>query len=585
MPIFIQLTGRRFYLLLTLFIFSGIHTGQAQENWRSAGTLLDNRAYRINVEFLLPASVQDIGQPARFRYRVLRVPKEKNLFIYWRFDYLNYNNELMVKDVKLQLGKSNQTGLLEDSAFVFPGYKVINDPYAVLASERSLIRQAVKAVSPYSVEPRQINGESTVDKGGRMTLSLAGGYLASGARWRWYEGECAGRFIDTGWSIRVMPLQNTTYYVRAEGRNNTACVSFPVKVVVRNQAATAVTGSDLICDNERNVQLSVTGGRLGDEGKWVWYESGCDGRRIGEGPVITVSPTATTTYAVRSEGPTNITECLSHTVRVTTASRAAAAVAGPETITRGGPAVLSVTGGLLAEGARWVWYTGSPNALQPAGSGSVLTVYPDKTATYYVRAEGLCNVTGFAARTVRVKSPRQAHPPVTFFLNAGVVSDDLNKAGKSGNLVFTLGGGGQHVGAYVRAKVSTNQSRPDLQTNGDGYINDYNRPGYYYAYNGRSVSKHSAYTGGMYLGGQNIAIYLGGGYGRRQLLAGIDQFPYGMGYYDSTDSWVKNLRYNYQGWEAEGGLLLRAGLFNLMGGVSSLQGKYTDFHLGAGLTF
>ena len=57
------------------------------------------------------------------------------------------------------------------------------------------------------------------------------------------------------------------------------------------------------------------------------------------------------------------------------------------------------TGGSLGLGASWKWYTGSPGGTL-VGSGDTLTVTPAVTTTYYVRAEGSCNIT--AAQTISI---------------------------------------------------------------------------------------------------------------------------------------------------------------------------------------
>lgn len=60
---------------------------------------------------------------------------------------------------------------------------------------------------------------------------------------------------------------------------------------------------------------------------------------------------------------------------------------------------LSMTGGSLGSNASWRWYTGSC-AGTLVGSGSTINVSPLVTTTYYVRAEGDCNITACQAVTV-----------------------------------------------------------------------------------------------------------------------------------------------------------------------------------------
>ena len=64
------------------------------------------------------------------------------------------------------------------------------------------------------------------------------------------------------------------------------------------------------------VTLGITGGTLGANAKWKWYNSACGTGILDSGTVITVTPTVTTTYYVRAEGDCNITACQSVTVTI-----------------------------------------------------------------------------------------------------------------------------------------------------------------------------------------------------------------------------------------------------------------------------
>lgn len=77
------------------------------------------------------------------------------------------------------------------------------------------------------------------------------------------------------------------------------------------------------------------------------------------------------------------------------------ATASPNTICSSGQVTLNVVGGSLANGANWVWYSGSCGGTL-VGSGASITVNPTATTTYFVRAEGLCNTTACASVTVNV---------------------------------------------------------------------------------------------------------------------------------------------------------------------------------------
>lgn len=78
---------------------------------------------------------------------------------------------------------------------------------------------------------------------------------------------------------------------------------------------TSVAGPTAVCTGDM-LTLSVVGGVLDPNDTYVWYEGGCGGSMIGTGSTISVTPTATTVYYVRAEGPCGETNCASLTVVV-----------------------------------------------------------------------------------------------------------------------------------------------------------------------------------------------------------------------------------------------------------------------------
>ena len=82
---------------------------------------------------------------------------------------------------------------------------------------------------------------------------------------------------------------------------------------------------------------------------------------------------------------------------------------------QGGGAVLSVIGGSLESGyGSWKWYSGTtPCGSTPEGEGSSITVHPNSTTTYFVRAEGGCVSTSCVSITINVTQlPTIVNQPV-----------------------------------------------------------------------------------------------------------------------------------------------------------------------------
>ena len=101
-----------------------------------------------------------------------------------------------------------------------------------------------------------------------------------------------------------------------------------------------------------SIQIGVSGGALGIEGEWIWYESSCGDTDsfIDEGQSIWVSPVETTSYFVRAESVHHIGSCTGVTVHVDLPNTAIASIE-PDTVACEGTEVT-----LMGEGgATFVW--------------------------------------------------------------------------------------------------------------------------------------------------------------------------------------------------------------------------------------
>lgn len=285
-----------------------------------------------------------------------------------------------------------------------------NTTYFVRAEgtcKNSPCKSVVVNVRDTSRSATSITGTTVVCQGSSTTLSVIGGTLGSGAIWRWYSGNCAGTPVGNGTSIVLSPTGNTTYFVRAESScNTTNCVS--VNVTVRQTstpASSIVTFANNICKGQ-STTMYLTGGTLGHNAVWRWYEGSCGGTSVGSGTSITVAPSAgLKTYFVRAEGTCNNTTCVSQTINVRDTSEPAASINATLTVLcAGSTTVLTPNGGHLGTSANWKWYLGSCGS-GLVSTGSTLTVTPTVGGdyTYFLRAEGSCNTTKCASITIRVR--------------------------------------------------------------------------------------------------------------------------------------------------------------------------------------
>ena len=289
-----------------------------------------------------------------------------------------------------------------------------------------------------------IANPSAICPGGSSQLCLQGGSLGTGASWEWYSGSCGGTGVGTGPCINVSPSSTTTYYARAEGDcNTTSCASVTVTVKSLSTAPSGATAyPSAICPGDAS-QLCVQGGSLGTAASWEWYSGSCDGTYVGSGSCVNVSPNATTTYYVRAEGDCNTTSCASVTVTVKTPSTApSGATAYPSSICPGDASQLCVQGGSLGTAASWEWYSGSCDGTY-VGSGSCVNVSPNSTTTYYVRAEGDCNITSCASVMLTVDAPAVAPSAAFADPNPALPGQlvTLTATGGSGGILWWYVGG------------------------------------------------------------------------------------------------------------------------------------------------
>ena len=122
------------------------------------------------------------------------------------------------------------------------------------------------------------------------------------------------------------------------------------------------------------------------------------------GTSISVNPTTTTNYFIRAEGICNITPCGMIAITVNSISvQPDSVITANQAICNGSMTTLNVSGGSLGTGANWFWYSGSCGGLLK-GIGTSISVTPNTTTNYFIRAEGICNTTPCAMIAITVNS-------------------------------------------------------------------------------------------------------------------------------------------------------------------------------------
>ena len=183
--------------------------------------------------------------------------------------------------------------------------------------------------------------------------------------------------------------------------NNAGCSSTAssLSVSVSKAYKYTVTGGGTICPGQ-SVPIGLNGSTSGLQYKLYLNGSFLTPPITGTGSSISFgNKSQGGTYTVKAvtaagcEVPMNG----SAVINTQTNSTGASSVSATKTeVCAGDNTVLTQIGGTLGAGAVWKWHTDNHGS-NLAGTGSSITVTPPSTTTYYVRAEGTCNTTGFAS--------------------------------------------------------------------------------------------------------------------------------------------------------------------------------------------
>ena len=116
---------------------------------------------------------------------------------------------------------------------------------------------------------------------------------------------------------------------------------------------------------------------------------------------------------------------------------------------------------------------------------------------------------------------------------------------------------------------------------GDGWISGLTN----YSYTGeKSTSRFSATAGLVFRLWRPVYLYLGGGYGWRNLYwLYRAECEYGWASYEY--GWARNIDYSYQGAALDGGLLFRFNKVGVSLGVQTVGINYVEAKLGLGIVF
>lgn len=425
-----------FLLIFLTFFFHQIH---AQTGWEAWEEIYNDSATSVEVQFRLSDNSCDAGgKKYKFRTRVKGQLKSYAFFVNWKMEYTDCNG--------LQYYQQNSVPVWQEGGGVaseIPN-ESIDDIFTAMSLDKMYYdvdgeftqRSGSGTLGIFkSVEAKAILGKNRISYGESVLLSVSGGVLGEGAEWVWYEDSCGGEPLGKGLSFKFQPDETTTYFVRAEGRDNvTICRQLTVQVNANSREPSGVSIKFPPCKGTPNT-LKVTGGHLGFGASWKWYEDSCNGNFIGIGNYITIIPTQKTRYYVRAEGKTNVTACaFIEVIPMDVSSEPTDSIRlSSSSVCEGDSVTLSMSDKGLSADAKWVWSRDFCGDVA-IGSGPQITINLDSTALIFVRAEGQCKVTQCVQCTVTVNQKSVAPEKI-------LTVPDSGKILKRKNTTLSLQGG------------------------------------------------------------------------------------------------------------------------------------------------
>ena len=171
-------------------------------------------------------------------------------YLVWSFDYFDCSGNLIYKTVSLDISLEELNSIQKDdwqykpANEKFKGKDIVDKFYSVYLSKTIKSNSGLKPITK-STKPNRIKTNSDFKWGERVKLEVEGGKLSPGSDWVWYENSCGGITpIGKGSSIYVSKKKDTKFYVRAEGKDVTACAEL-VATIKPNEPTSIIAPSSV----------------------------------------------------------------------------------------------------------------------------------------------------------------------------------------------------------------------------------------------------------------------------------------------------------------------------------------------------
>jgi hypothetical protein len=415
-----------------------------------------------------------------------------------------------------------------------------------------------------------------------IRLLVSGGLEGNNNRWIWRKYSCSGDIIGRGNVLDLKSDQSLIVYVSDENDTESECKESEIRIKKLEPPIDLLINNGepylSICEGE---SITLRASNLPNNSTFQLRWSDDQNKTLSQNKsLLTVSPGDNMRYYLKGEGECN-TNTKTSVIEVKVIKKSKSPTSVIQNKIRGKKYRFSPNGGSLEAGANWKWYKGiACENGEYLGEGAEVITKIRKLNSLSVRAEG-----GSCGSSLCYTHPivRDKKKTGFGFFNVGVFDERFD------NLSFSIGS----KRVYLRYKSSIKQfDIPyDITYNVSGGYSIPNFPNQsnsIYAFNGQKASIRTGYTGGAMIGGGKVRLYLGGGFGEVNTLWGVDVIQNNTTI-SKTQAWGSVKNKNYKGIEAEGGLFIRLGILNLMGGINVINdqsnGNYIEGTGGIGFTW
>lgn len=391
-----------------------------------------------------------------------------------------------------------------------------------------------------------------------------------------------------GNSFSLLPKKSSSYYLTTDKRPDLK-FPFTVEVVDLPVGRFSIDGPSQLCSGQP-FTLTLNGLSEEKKMKWQWYraegENSTYRTAIGSAKTIRDSLQTSFTYSVSTEyDGCNLPELVLHRVNIFKTP----SMPQPkyEYLNSAKDKVRLTVVNKTDLNNDYQWSRDKFSTIYANGDNIPNYRLKKGANTFYVRYRDDCGILSPMA-SISVIGNKRGY----LFLNAGI--NGLNIPGNNSyNLTFGT------KSWYIRGKTSlpfilsnkfqTSLGSTSLQISDQSRVTNYPRTsGTYYIVNGNTAQSRISATTGFLLGTPVIRFYLGGGFGKADILWGLDIHNY-SGNNKEREVWAMNADQSATGPELEGGVFIRLGVINIMGGVSMIKDSkiakpYREFQFGIGFT-